>query len=55
MDYESSFNYTFFVDNLRKPIAFGGRYDSYKYSDSITRKATGFSIDLKDIITIYEK
>ncbi len=55
MDYESGFNYTFFVDNLRKPIAFGGRYDSYKYNDSITRKATGFSIDLKDIITIYEK
>ena len=55
MDYESGFNYSFFVDNLSKPIALGGRYDSYKYNDSITRKATGFSIDLKDIITIHEK
>ena len=47
MDYESGFNYTFFVDNLSKPIALGGRYDSYKDNDSIIRKATGFSIDLK--------
>ena len=47
--------YSFFVNNLRKPIALGGRYDSYKYNDNITRKATGFSIDLKDIITTHEK
>ena len=40
---------------INKPIALGGRYDSYKDNDSIIRKATGFSIDLKDIITIVEK
>ena len=55
MDYESGFNYSFYVDNLRKPIAVGGRYDSYKIDDKYIRKATGFSIDLKDVINIYEK
>ena len=54
MDYESGFNYSFYVDNLRKPIAVGGRYDSYKIDDKYIRKATGFSIDLKDVINIYE-
>ena len=55
MDYESGFNYSFYVDNLRKPLALGGRYDSYKHNDGSVRGATGFSIDLKDIITVYEK
>ena len=44
MDYESGFNYSFYVDNLRKPIAVGGRYDSYKIDDKYIRKATGFSM-----------
>ena len=55
MDYETSFNYTFYVENLRKPIAFGGRYESYLLKDGTTRHATGFSVDLKDVVTIYEK
>ena len=55
VDYESAFNYCFYVENLRKPIATGGRYDAYTYDDNVTRNATGFSIDLKDIITVYEK
>ena len=55
MDYETSFNYTFYVDKLRKPIAFGGRYESYALKDDSMRNATGFSIDLKDIVTVYEK
>ena len=55
MDYESGFNYSFYVNNLRKPIALGGRYDSYKCNDGSIRNATGFSIDLKDVITVYEK
>ena len=55
MDYESSFNYTFYVEKLRKPIAFGGRYESYLLKDGTMRNATGFSIDLKDVVTIYEK
>ena len=55
MDYESGFNYSFYVNNLRKPIALGGRYDSYKCNDGSIRNATGFSIDLKDLITVYEK
>tara|TARA_Y100001935_G_scaffold197232_1_gene165426 strand:+ start:2119 stop:3087 length:969 start_codon:yes stop_codon:yes gene_type:complete len=54
MDYESGFNYSFYVDNLRKPIAVGGRYDSYKCNDNTIRAATGFSIDLKDVVSIYE-
>ena len=55
MDYETSFNYTFYVDKLRKPIAFGGRYESYLLKDGTMRDATGFSVDLKDVVTIYEK
>ncbi|MDC0415478.1 ATP phosphoribosyltransferase regulatory subunit [Gammaproteobacteria bacterium] len=55
MDYETSFNYTFYVNKLRKPIAFGGRYESYVLKDDSMRNATGFSLDLKDIVTVYEK
>ena len=55
MDYETSFNYTFYVDKLRKPIAFGGRYESYVLKDESMRNGTGFSIDLKDVVTVYEK
>jgi ATP phosphoribosyltransferase regulatory subunit len=55
MDYETSFNYTFYVEKLRKPIAFGGRYESYLLKNGTMRYATGFSIDLKDVVTIYEK
>jgi ATP phosphoribosyltransferase regulatory subunit len=55
MDYETSFNYIFYVEKLRKPIAFGGRYESYLLKDGTMRYATGFSVDLKDVVTIYEK
>ena len=55
MDYEKSFNYDFYVENFRKTIALGGRYISYVSNDGTVRTATGFSIDLKDIIMIYEK
>ncbi len=55
MDYETSFNYTFYVDKLRKPIAFGGRYESYVLKDGTMRHATGFSVDLKDVVTVHEK
>ncbi len=55
MDYEKSFNYAFYVENFRKTIALGGRYVSYKLNNDTIRTATGFSIDLKDIIMIYEK
>ena len=55
MDYESGFNYSLYVDGLSRPIAVGGRYESYQYDNKSTRNATGFSIDLKDIINIYEK
>ena len=54
MDYESGFNYSLYVENLRKPIAVSGRYDSYKCSDNTIRNATGFSIDLKDVVSVYE-
>ncbi len=55
MDYEKGFSYTFYVDKLRKPIALGGSYEAYTLNDDSIRHATGFSIDLKDIVTIYEK
>ena len=55
MDYETSFNYTFYIDKLRKPFAFGGRYESYTLNDGSVRHATGFSLDLKDVVTLYEK
>ena len=55
MDYEKSFNYAFYVEDFRKPIALGGRYVSYVSDKGLNRTATGFSIDLKDIVMIYEK
>ena len=55
MDYEKSFNYAFYIEDFRKPIALGGRYVSYTSSNGKARTATGFSIDLKDIVTVYEK
>ncbi|MBL6700977.1 MAG: ATP phosphoribosyltransferase regulatory subunit [Gammaproteobacteria bacterium] len=55
MDYETSFNYTFYIDSLRRPFAFGGRYESYRLNDGKMRHATGFSLDLKDVVTLYEK
>ena len=55
MAYEKSFNYAFYVEEFRKPIALGGRYISYISTDGTVRTATGFSIDLKDIVMIYEK
>ena len=55
MDYETSFNYTFYIDKLRRPFAFGGRYQSYRLNDGKVRHATGFSLDLKDVVTLYEK
>ncbi len=55
MDYETSFNYTFYIDSLRRPFAFGGRYESYRLNDGKVRHATGFSLDLKDVVTLYEK
>jgi ATP phosphoribosyltransferase regulatory subunit HisZ len=55
MDYETSFNYTFYIDKLRKPFAFGGRYESYTLNDGSVRYATGFSLDLKDVVTLHEK
>ena len=45
MDYETSFNYTFYVGKLRKPIAFGGRYESYLLKDGTIRNATGVGVD----------
>jgi ATP phosphoribosyltransferase regulatory subunit len=51
----TSLKNTFYVDKLRKPIAFGGRYESYVLKDDSMRNATGFSADLKDIVTVYEK
>jgi ATP phosphoribosyltransferase regulatory subunit len=55
MDYETSFNYTFYIDKLRRPFAFGGRYESYRLNDGSVRHATGFSLDLKDVVSSYEK
>ena len=55
MDYETGFNYTIYTDNHRLPIAVGGRYDAYTNDDNSVRRATGFSLDLKDIMSIYEK
>ena len=55
MDYEKTFNYAFYVEDFRKSIALGGRYISYISNNGTVRTATGFSIDLKDIVMIYEK
>ena len=49
-NYQSDIIYTAYVSNFRKEIARGGRYIAYKTAKNISRYATGFSLDLKDIL-----
>ena len=49
-NYQSDIVYTAYVPNFRKEIARGGRYIAYTTEKNISRYATGFSLDLKDIL-----
>ena len=53
-NYQSDIIYTAYVPNFRKEIARGGRYIAYKTTKNVSRYATGFSLDLKDILQMLE-
>ena len=50
--YQSGLIYSAYVPGLRKEIARGGRYEAYSNQNNITRLATGFSLDVKDILNL---
>ena len=50
--YQSGLIYSAYVPGLRKEIARGGRYEAYIDENNITRLATGFSLDVKDILNL---
>ncbi|MBT5863174.1 MAG: ATP phosphoribosyltransferase regulatory subunit, partial [Gammaproteobacteria bacterium] len=51
-NYQSGLIYTAYVPNLRKEIARGGRYVAYNINLNKLRHATGFSLDIKDILNL---
>ena len=51
-NYQSGLIYTAYVPNLRKEIARGGRYVAYNINLNKPRHATGFSLDIKDILNL---
>ena len=51
-NYQSGLIYTAYVPNLRKEIARGGRYTAYNDHSDKPRYATGFSLDIKDILNL---
>jgi ATP phosphoribosyltransferase regulatory subunit len=51
-NYQSGLIYTAYVPNLRKEIACGGRYTAYNDHSDKPRYATGFSLDIKDILNL---
>ncbi|MBS83127.1 MAG: hypothetical protein CMD65_03230 [Gammaproteobacteria bacterium] len=54
-DYQGSVIYTAYVPDLRKEIALGGRYRAYQLSKTTYREATGFSLDLRDLLSVFMK
>ena len=50
--YQSGLIYSAYVPGLRKEIARGGRYEAYTDHDNTPRLATGFSLDVKDILNL---
>ena len=51
-EYQTSIIYSVYLPNLRHEIARGGRYDAYGLTNGAIRTATGFSLDLKDILNL---
>ncbi len=51
-NYQSGLIYSAYVPGLRKEIARGGRYRAYTNQDGVERHATGFSLDIKDILNL---
>ena len=51
-NYQSGLIYSAYVPGLRKEIARGGRYKAYTNQDGVARCATGFSLDIKDILNL---
>ena len=47
--YHSSTSFIVHVENLGRPLCWGGRYDYLSPRDGITRPGTGFSADLKSL------
>ena len=50
--YQTGLIYSAYVPELRKEIARGGRYVAYTKKDNQKRLATGFSVDIKDILNL---
>ena len=50
--YQSGLIYSAYVPGLRKEIARGGRYTAYTTQNNTSRYATGFSLDVKDILNL---
>ena len=50
--YQSGLIYSAYVPGLRKEIARGGRYRAYTAQNNTSRYATGFSLDVKDILNL---
>ena len=47
--YHSSISFTVFVDDLGRPLCWGGRYEYESPKDGKKRPGTGFSADLKSL------
>ena len=50
--YQSGLFYSAYVPGLRKEISRGGRYQAYLKKNGTPRIATGFSLDIKDILNL---
>lgn len=50
LNYQSSLVYSAYIPSFRKEIARGGRYNAYNLQENKVRYATGFSLDIKDIL-----
>lgn len=50
--YQTGLIYSAYVSGLRKEIARGGRYSAYIIGSNSKRLATGFSLDVKDILNL---
>ena len=51
--YHNGLVFSVYADNCYSPIALGGRYDNIGASFGRNRPATGFTMDLKNIVTLF--
>ena len=51
--YHNGLVFSVYAENCYSPIALGGRYDNIGASFGRNRPATGFTMDLKNIVTLF--